>query len=132
MSYFQQSKYVNELSPQDFDKMKTHKLKSKKCTMVLFYAPWCGHCKAAAPIWEQLGKMSTFIEIDAFNCELYKNHVMKMNIDSPGFIEYYPTIVFYENGIPIKYDGKRELGQLTKFAMNKCSSPIKIQNGIFS
>ncbi|CRK28765.1 hypothetical protein BN1723_018361, partial [Verticillium longisporum] len=42
---------VIDLIPSNFDKVV---LKSGKPTLVEFFAPWCGHCKTLAPVYEEL------------------------------------------------------------------------------
>ncbi len=38
-------------------------LDKSKDVLVEFYAPWCGHCKQLAPVYEELGQ--TFSGVDS-------------------------------------------------------------------
>ena len=42
---------VKDLIPSNFDEVV---LKSGKPALVEFFAPWCGHCKNLAPVYDEL------------------------------------------------------------------------------
>lgn len=41
----------------NFDEIITN---NGKDTLIEFYAPWCGHCKKLAPIWDELGEKASY------------------------------------------------------------------------
>lgn len=45
--------YVSVLDSSNFDEVALNKNKN---VLVEFYAPWCGHCKTLAPIYEQVAR----------------------------------------------------------------------------
>ena len=120
-SFFENSNAVKELSPKDFESVATWKLTSKKCTAVLFFAPWCPHCVSFKDTWEKLGKVALFMDIRAMNCEKYNSHMAKIKEDMPELVKSFPTIVFYKNGQPIEhYADERTHEKLLKACMDMC------------
>jgi protein disulfide-isomerase A1 len=73
--------------------------------LVKFYAPWCGHCKALAPVWEEVAaelKDVKGIKIAKFDAT--------MNEADGVEVQGYPTLKFYKNGkksAPMAYEGGR-------------------------
>ena len=99
-------------------------INNDKDVMLLFYAPWCGHCKALHPKYEEVAK-----KLKAKNPKLLmakidatENEVENINIS--GF----PTVKFYpgnkKNKAPIDYNGDRSVNDMIKFIKTNAATPI--------
>ena len=87
---------------------------------VMFFAPWCGHCKRLAPTWEELaGKMSAEKEVTIGKVDCTEQTALCSAQDVTG----YPTLKFFKNGAEkedgVKYHGNRDLASLEKFIKEK-------------
>ncbi|KAF1944753.1 protein disulfide-isomerase A4 precursor [Clathrospora elynae] len=115
---------VLDLEPANFDDIV---LKSGKPALVEFFAPWCGHCKNLAPVWEELatvfqhaGDKVTVAKVDADN---HKSLGKRFGVS--GF----PTLKYFDgkSDKPTDYSGGRDLESLTKFITEKTSIKPKVK-----
>jgi protein disulfide-isomerase A6 len=83
---------------------------ASKDVLVMYYAPWCGHCKSLKPIWNQLSD-----HVLKSNVVIAKIDMTKNKLDSPE-VKGFPTIFFYpQAGDAVAYDGGRSLKDLKEY-----------------
>jgi protein disulfide-isomerase A1 len=96
-----------------------------KDVLVEFYAPWCGHCKKLAPIYDELGSLYSQIpSVVVAKIDATANDVPpKLNIR--GF----PTILLFKAGqkdVPVEYQGARTLDDMAKFIHTHASQQFEL------
>ncbi|EFY85555.1 Protein disulfide-isomerase erp38 [Metarhizium acridum] len=113
---------VMDLTPSNFDKVV---LESGKPTLVEFFAPWCGHCKNLAPVYEELAL--------AFEHAKDKVQIAKVDADAErGLgkrfgIQGFPTLKYFDGKSekPEEYKSGRDLESLTQFLTEKAGVKAK-------
>jgi len=70
--------------------------------LIEFYAPWCGHCKNLAPVWEQLATAAK----GKFNVAKVDCTIEKETATAQG-VRGFPTIKLFNDGKATDYQGAR-------------------------
>lgn len=88
---------------------------------VKFYAPWCSHCQALAPVWSQLAKnVQGKLNVGEVNCDEESRLCKDVKARA------YPTILFFKGGERTEYRGLRGLGDFVQYA----ESAVELASGV--
>ncbi|CAD5112143.1 DgyrCDS1382 [Dimorphilus gyrociliatus] len=109
---------VNHLSDESFDSF----VKSHSSVLVMFYAPWCGHCKNMKPAYAEAAKILVDEKIEghiaAVDATIHNSIAKKFEVKG------YPTLIHFKNGAKnMEYDRSRTASDLVDFMKN----PVKMK-----
>lgn len=99
-------------------------INNDKDVILLFYAPWCTHCKELSPKYENVAK-----RLKNKNPKLLVAKIDGSQNDIDNiFISGFPTIMFFpgnkKNKPPIEYKGKRTIEDIIRFIKNNSINKI--------
>jgi protein disulfide-isomerase A1 len=89
-----------------------------KDVLVEYYAPWCGHCKSLAPIYEELAtKLKGNKNLVIAAMDATANEAEGVNIEGFPTIKFYPA----NNKAGLDYKGGRTLEDIEKYLRENVS-----------
>ncbi|VDM52112.1 unnamed protein product [Angiostrongylus costaricensis] len=98
-------------------------MNSKQDALIEFYAPWCGHCKALAPKYEELAEKLADEDVLIVKMDATANDVPPL-FEVRGF----PTIYWLPKGnkeSPLPYNGGREVDDFISFIAKHSTDGLK-------
>lgn len=103
---------ILSLNDQNFnDQLKQHNI-----LLVMFYAPWCGHCKQMKPEYITAAKELSAAGYE--KCLAMVDCTVNPDLTDQYNIEGFPTIKLFINGKYIKdYTGKRTVEDIKRFVL---------------
>ncbi|RXW24691.1 hypothetical protein EST38_g1152 [Candolleomyces aberdarensis] len=88
---------------------------SEPLILVEFFAPWCGHCKALAPHYEEAATT-----LKEKNIKLAKvDCVEEADLCSSKGIQGYPTLKVYRKGEAVDYSGPRKADGIVSYMVKQ-------------
>jgi protein disulfide isomerase family A protein 3 len=97
---------------------------TSKDVLLEAYAPWCGHCKKLAPIYEELAKK---LSKNAETLTIAKIDATANTVPPEFKVQGFPSIFFVpanNKGAPIQYEGEREVDDFIAFIQEHATSPV--------
>ncbi|OQR80607.1 hypothetical protein ACHHYP_17421 [Achlya hypogyna] len=88
--------------------------------LVEFYAPWCGHCKHLAPVFEDVAQELDGT-INVAKVDVTANEGLGRRFEIKGF----PTILFFHKGSVYEYNNERSKKALVDYATGGYASGFK-------
>eukprot|EP00462_Mataza_sp_D1_P001808 CAMPEP_0175097428 /NCGR_PEP_ID=MMETSP0086_2-20121207/5282_1 /TAXON_ID=136419 /ORGANISM="Unknown Unknown, Strain D1" /LENGTH=478 /DNA_ID=CAMNT_0016370939 /DNA_START=14 /DNA_END=1450 /DNA_ORIENTATION=+ len=96
-------------------KFQKHKEELETPMFVMFYAPWCGHCKSLKPDFAKAStELKGQVELAAIDCDTNKETCGKYNAHS------YPTLLYFpKEGKAVTYGGARNAKGIVNWVRRK-------------
>ena len=111
----------DELTPDNFDSV----VDGSKNVFVMFYAPWCGHCKKFKPEYADVAqsfKDTEDVVIASVDADAHRD------LGSRYGVSGFPTLKFFEKGSTdaTDFDGSRSADGVIKFINEKAGTNVKV------
>ena len=113
LSFFSSNTPVTILDGTNFDK---EVIQSNDMWLILFFAPWCGHCKAFSPEYEKAAKaLKGIFKIGAIDAD------KEREISGKYGIKGFPTVKFFgeDKTKPEDYNTERKAEAILDFMLRK-------------
>jgi len=97
-------------------------IKENPKVLVMFYAPWCGHCKRAKPFYIEAAaelKGSGYGSLAAVDCTVEKR------VCGQHGVKGYPTLLYFKDGQSMKFGGARTKEGFVEFMKNPKEAPAE-------